>query len=175
MALTTTLRQRFENLMLGTYAPSATFYIATNRFRLHDRDAGTLEQNVDNTIDRAFQIDFGPATADPSFNPIDGVCLYTAPVTIRVGYLYTHSGDGMTENATYDSGTGYVDDVVARANTDMHDILRTVTWHENWGSLAPALFGVTAKNFIVRQLATKIIAELSVVARFQATTTTSYL
>ena len=175
MSLTSTLRQRIENLILGTYAPSATFSIATNRFRLHDWDAGTLEQNTDSTIDRSFHVDMGAAIPDPSFNPLDGFCLYSAQVTVKVGYLYTHSGDGITENSSYDSGTGYLTDVVDRANTDMHDIIRTLTWHGNWGSLTPSVFGIIQRSFTLLQLDTKIIADIGLTVRFQASTTTSYV
>lgn len=175
MSLTSTIRERLQNLILGTYAPSATFSITTNRFRLHDWDAGTLEQNVDNTTDRAFQVDIGTATPDPQFNPLDGYILYSSQVKVRVSYLYTHGGDGLTENSTYDSGTGYLADILDRANTDMHDIIRTLTWHQNWGGLTPAVFAVVERSFTVTQLQTKIISEIGFTVRFQASTTTSYV
>jgi hypothetical protein len=175
MSLTSTIQARIENLLLGAYAPSATFSIPEKRFRLHDKDAGALEKNSDATIDRSFQVDINAINVTTPFNPLDGYVLYNCTALIRVGYLFTHSGDYMTENSTYDSGTGYLDDVVDRANTDMHDIIRTVTWHQNWGSLTPAVFGILEKSLKITQLDTKIIAELEVDVKFQASTTSSYV
>jgi len=175
MSLTLTIRQRFEDLLSGTYAPNAQYSFETGRFYKHDRDLGPIEKHYDSSVERKFEVDVGPAFPSITINNLDGFALYEVEVLIKIGYMLTHSGDDQPEGATEQSGTGYLDDIKSRSNTDLHDILRICTFYENHGSLSPEVFGVTEKKFQLVEYPTKIIGQTTLKVQFVASTTVSWI
>lgn len=175
MSLTSTIKSRFENLILGSYAPNASFSISTGRFKLHDRDLGTIEQNYDSTSERRFQVHFDSIATTVPENHLDGFVLYEADCVVKVGYYYTQSGDDLPEGSTDQSGTGYLDAIKDRAMTDYHDIQRTLTWYENYGGLTPSVYAVILQRFTLTQEDRKIIAAIQFKVMFQASLITSYI
>lgn len=175
MSLTSTIKSRFQNLILGDYAPNATFSIASGRFHLHDRDLGTIEENYDSTTERRFQVHFDSITPTVPINHLDGFVLYEAECVVKVGYLYTQSGDDLPEGSSDQLGTGYLDAIKDRAMTDYHDIQRTLTWYENYGGLSPSVYSVILERFTLSQEGNKVIAAIQFKVMFQATVTTSYI
>jgi hypothetical protein len=175
MSLTLTIRQRLENLLSGAYAPYATYSFSTGRFYKHDRDLGPIEKHYDSSVERKFEVDLGPAFPLIQINPLDGFGLYEMEVKIKIGYMLTHSGDDQPEGSTEQAGTGYLDDIKSRANTDMHDIIRVLTWYQNYGGLSPDVFGITEKAFQLVEYDTKIVGVTTLLVKFQASTTTSWI
>ena len=143
MSLTSTIKTRVQNLLTGDYAPNADFSIATGRFRLWDRDAGQIENAYDSTTERTFQVILQNITPIVPVNHLDGFALYEMDLVVKVSYYYTHLGDEIPEGTEEISGTGYYDDVIDRANTDYHDIHRTLSFYGNYGSLSPEVFSIT--------------------------------
>lgn len=175
MSLTSTIKTRYQNLMLGDYAPVASFSIATGRFRLFDRDAGQIENGYDSTSERKFQIVCENIIPIIPVNHIDGYALYEFDLTVKVSYFYTHLGDDMTEGTDEINGTGYYDDILDRANTDFHDIQRVLTYYGNYGSLSPEVFNSSLKSYKVTQESNKLISEIGFKISCQANIGASYI
>lgn len=175
MSLTNTIRKRFENLLLGSYAPNATFSISTGRFLLYDKENGQLENNFDSTSERKFQVSCGQQSYTVPLNHLDGFALYEMPVNIKVSYYNTNGGNEDTEGSSEEAGSGLYDEILDRAMTDFHDISRTVTWYENYGSLSPSVYMVTLEAHRVTASGRKIISDIQFKVLYQASVTTSYL
>lgn len=175
MSLTSTIKTRFQNLILGDYAPNASFSISTGRFRLYDRDAGQIENGYDSTTERRFQVICEGITPIVPVNHIDGYILYDMDVIVKVSYFYTHLGDDLTEGTDEVNGTGYYDDVIDRINTDFHDIQRVLTYYGNYGGLTPEVFNTILQRMTVTQSGNKLVCEIRFKTSFQAGAATSYV
>lgn len=175
MSLTSTIKNRMENLITGEYAPVSRFSISTGRFRLYDRDAGQISDGYDSTAERKFQVSCQNIMPIIPVNHIDGYALYEFDLTVKVSYFYTHLGDDMTEGTDEINGTGYYDDVLDRANTDFHDIQRVLTYYQNYGSLSPEVFNIVLQSYRLTQESNKIISEIGFKVSCQANIGASYI
>lgn len=175
MSLTSTIKTRYQNLILGDYAPNASFSMATGRFRLFDRDAGEVEQGYDSTSERKFQVSFESIAPINPINHPDGFALYEADVLVKVSYYYTHLGDDLTEGSEEVNGTGYYDDIMDRIMTDFHDISRVLTWYGNYGGLTPEVFNTSLERMTTKQEGRKYVLEIRFKTWIQANIGSSYL
>lgn len=168
MASTKTIRQRIENILIGDFIPADTrFSISSGRFKLHDKDTGSIEMNYDSVAERKIQVLCGPIGEIDSVNHMDGFGLYEFDLTVKVSYFLTNSGDDMPEGSTEIEGTGYIEDINDRANADSLDIKRCVTWYENYGGLTPDVFSIVDKSFTMEVVGKKVIASTVFQVRFQ--------
>lgn len=136
MGYSTTIRQRFENLLTG--ATGTTHTMVAGRFHLDAED----DQNYASTAERRVDVKLGIGVPIPgtSMNQIDSFVLREHVATITVEYERTHAGGDSAEGLTEQHGPGTDDAITDRMTLDAHDIENVLGWHENWSSLDPAVF-----------------------------------
>jgi len=129
----TTLRQRLEDLILGTVGTTRT--VTPGRFALHAL-GGTLEDQPDDSAERKLEVVLRRATGGQIYNPIDGFQLTPYDVTFRLTYTLTNAGGNLVESSAEQGGPGTVDAIRDRAESDRVEIARVVSWHENTSGVA---------------------------------------
>lgn len=134
------LRERIENLLLGTYGVTCT--MATGRFSLAIDT--TPETQPSNALERFVWVTVAPRAELQPTNRLDGMGLFSYPCEIAITYLYAPNGT-LLDDATDTSGTPAGSDkraVYDRVNADIHQIQTVVEWQENWSGTNPTIFNI---------------------------------
>lgn len=128
------IRQRIQNLLLGTYGTNVK--LEPGRFKTCSQDT-TPETVPPNDCERKFRIVFTEFEELEPWNSLNVHVFHKVKFNIVISYQYTKGGMFEEEQGGFEetSGNGDHDAVHERAFTDAHDIMRTLTFHENFGML----------------------------------------
>lgn len=140
MTIQATHRERAYELLEGSAGTMHT--LTAGRFRRGV--GGALERMPLAGLERTVEVRFGasrPVAPGGRHNPRDGRGVREQVLTVRVGYVLGHAGDGVgpeppeTVGDTMNGAT--VDAVEDRAETDAHDIRACLGEQANWSGLTP--------------------------------------
>lgn len=175
MGLLNEIQERLEKLMLGEHG-QAPYLIEQNRFSLLNSDTQDVELGYESTSERTFEVDIEPIVPlNGSPNLLDGHYQATLNCVVKVSYQLTNAGEGV-EGSSYQQGAGTDKAIRNRVLSDIHDITRTLCWHENCAGLNPVVFGIqTGSTATVRTLGTKVISTIPFIIYSTIDTTQSYI
>lgn len=135
--MTISLRTTVEALILGTAGTTRT--MAAGRFRLSAPD-GDVDDDPRFVADRTFKVVLDSPEPLDGFNSLDTFVMYRQRMTVRITYLVTHAGGDLVESVSQgNSGSGEIDDIRDRSNTDAHDLNVVLGWHENYAGTDPRI------------------------------------
>jgi hypothetical protein len=144
MADMTAVRARIAAIVLGTYGTE--YAIAEGRFHEAAPDSD-LEHHALGTLERAFELVM-PGDRTPII-PVDrtaGVGYYSYPISIRVGYVYTHAGgEAVTEGGEVSGGATRAQ-VETRALDDGHRLENALSSWRNTGGLTPHIIDLKSPD-----------------------------
>lgn len=144
MSLIREIQERLQALILGN-AGEAPFTIEQGRFRLLESETGSVEEGYESSSERTFEVEFDPGyPLEGPVNNLDGWYVQVIPFRVKVSYQLTNAGEVDSEGNTPQQGSGTVKDIKARAVTDIHDIVRVLTWYSNHSGLTPNVFSIQA-------------------------------
>lgn len=127
------LRTRIQDLMLGNVGYSGRAF-SVGRFKTCPQDK-TVETVPENDCERAFRINFTGSEELEAWNSLCDYSLEKAQFEIKVAYQYTKGGmfpDGY-EGYEATQGNGDIDALNDRAMTDAVEIVKILSYHENFG------------------------------------------
>ena len=120
--------------MLGTYGNNVT--LESGRFKTCSQDTTPATVHV-NDCERKFRVVFTGLEELEPWNSLNVHVFHKVKFNIVIAYQYTKAGMFDEEQGGFEetSGNGDHDAVQERAFTDAHDLMRTLTYHENFGVL----------------------------------------
>jgi hypothetical protein len=129
-----TIRNRVEDLLLGTVGTTVT--MERSRFKLCSQDTNPTTVHA-NDCERKFKVSIGGFEELEPWNSLCQEMLLKVKFNIKVSYQYTKGGmfDEETEGFETTQGNGDENAVNERAFTDGYDISRVIVYHENFGTL----------------------------------------
>lgn len=130
------LRERIENLIIGTYNNGAGGTITPNKFIL-----GSSMRDVDNSemqLERNVWVEVQSRKNGLLINRLDQYGYWTFPVKIYISYIFDPAGDDQPENLYSELQGGTNMSLIRdRALSDVVEIESVITDHQNWGGLGP--------------------------------------